>query len=157
DGSRQPDLGNPDVEANYARGPIVNIEKYPSAIAALLQPERLQPLGPGKPNLEAKPRLQALTVESAFAPARVKSCEAAEACIAGLWLYHDFLDEAHKRSQDLASAEGSYWHGFMHRREPDYANAMYWFRRVGRHPIFESLQRAAAELSAQTELPGQAD
>lgn len=130
----------------------MNSKTYPPAIAALLDPERLQPLGPGTPNLDAKPRLESLTVESAFAPAPVKRSDAAQACLAGLWLYHDFLEESHKRSQDLASAEGSYWHGIMHRREPDYSNAKYWFRRVGRHPIFESLHKAAAELSGRANL-----
>ncbi|MBI3411581.1 MAG: hypothetical protein HY040_24900 [Planctomycetes bacterium] len=133
----------------------MNSESYPPAIAELLYPERLQPLGPGNPNLEAKPRLESLMVESAFAPAQVKRTHPAEACLAGLWLYHDFLEESHKRSQDLASVEGSYWHGMMHRREPDYANAKYWFRRVGRHPVFESLHKAAAELAAQSDLLGQ--
>ncbi len=30
--------------------------------------------------------------------------------------------------------------------EPDTANAGYWFRRVGNHPVFEPLQRRAAEI-----------
>ena len=63
-------------------------------------------------------------------PARHR--ELARACLAGLWLYHDFLDEAHRISQSLHGREGSYWHGIMHRREGDFANAKYWFHRVGR-------------------------
>ena len=63
----------------------------------------------------------------------------AQACIAGLWLRHDFLDESHRISQDLDNPSGSYWHGIMHRREPDFANAKYWFRRVGPHRVFEPL------------------
>jgi len=44
----------------------------------------------------------------------------------------------------LHTAEGSYWHGILHRQEPDDWNAGYWFKRVGRHPIFGDLQAAAA-------------
>ena len=64
----------------------------------------------------------------------------------GLWLYHDFLDESHSVSQELQTIEGSYWHALMHRREKDYSNAKYWFRRVGDHAVYPSLQIAAAEM-----------
>lgn len=69
-----------------------------------------------------------------------------DAALSGLWLYFDELDEAHTIAQDINSAEGSYWHGIMHRREPDASNAAYWFRRVGAHPIFPELAKAANEL-----------
>ena len=50
------------------------------------------------------------------------------ACLSGLWLWFDFLDESHSLSQDIHTVEGSFWHGIMHRREGDFANAKYWFR-----------------------------
>jgi hypothetical protein len=70
-----------------------------------------------------------------------------EAALAGLYLYFCAYDQAHAIAQDDASAEGSFWHGILHRQEPDPGNAGYWFRRVGRHAIFPALRSAAAELA----------
>ncbi len=53
---------------------------------------------------------------------------------AGLWLYVDELDRSHTISQSIDDATGSFWHGIMHRREGDFWNSHYWFRRVGNHP-----------------------
>jgi hypothetical protein len=77
---------------------------------------------------------------------KVRDTEAARACISGLWLYHDFLDQSHTISQDLPGWFGSYWHGIMHRREPDFDNSKYWFRRVGPNPVYEALALDAIEL-----------
>jgi hypothetical protein len=115
---------------------------YPAAIADLLRRKPLAPLGPGSPDRSLRPALEA--VGAAFPVGADR--ELCDACRAGLWLAFDFLDEAHTISQDLPGVEGSYWHALMHRREPDHGNAAYWLRRVGRHPIFDELARAAAEL-----------
>ena len=120
---------------------------YSPIVHALVDVGRLPALGPGSPNRAVEFPLTSLTVERAFAPQKVKDFSAAQACLAGLWLLHDFIDEAHAICQDLDTAEGSYWHGILHRREPDFSNAKYWFRRVGRHPIFEPLRAAAADLT----------
>lgn len=75
---------------------------------------------------------------------------ARQALAAGLWQIYDFWDQSHEAAQ---SADDSgehmfapYWHGIAHRREPDPGNAGYWFRRVGRHPVFNALVQAARPL-----------
>jgi hypothetical protein len=60
----------------------------------------------------------------------------------------DALDAAHRVFQDDPSDLGSYWHGVMHRREGDFDNARYWFRRAGRLPVFDKMHEAAVHVSA---------
>ena len=69
-----------------------------------------------------------------------------ESALSGLFLYFSCLTEAHELVHRFATADGSYWHGIMHRMEGDAYNAGYWFRRVGRHPVFPALHREAGEL-----------
>jgi hypothetical protein len=121
-----------------------DLKSYPTPIAELLTPPRLAELGPGTPNRAARAALDSLTPEIICPNCRDRSM--ALACLSGLWLYHDFLDESHTISQEIETPTGAYWHGIMHRREPDAANSKYWFHRVGRHPVFEELAKDAAEL-----------
>ena len=65
--------------------------------------------------------------------------------LSGLYLYFCGYDQSHRISQDLPTSEGSFWHGIMHRQEPDPGNAAYWFRRVGEHPLFPALRERAEE------------
>lgn len=62
---------------------------------------------------------------------------------AGLLLWHDALDASHQLSQSVEGLgkhhSGDYWHAILHRREPDYGNAKYWFRQLGVHPVFAAL------------------
>lgn len=62
---------------------------------------------------------------------------------AGLYLLHDEFDASHSCSQSIEGLgslhSGDFWHAILHRREPDYGNAKYWFRHVGRHPVFDQL------------------
>jgi hypothetical protein len=67
----------------------------------------------------------------------------AEAVRAGLLLRAGLDEESHEVSQAISTREGSFWHGIIHRREPDYSNAGYWFRRVGSHPLLEQIAREA--------------
>jgi len=66
----------------------------------------------------------------------------------GLLYALDAIDEAHRIFQDSPGDLGSYWHGMMHRREGDFDNARYWFRRAGVLPVFGELHRKASEHSA---------
>ena len=124
---------------------------YTPEIASLII-DRLPELGPGSPNNLLRSQLAALTVEKAFAGQLVADRDAARCCLSALWLWHDFLDESHQISQEIDSLDGSYWHGIMHRREPDYGNAKYWFRRVPQHAVLEPLVAAAREQSKHTQL-----
>ncbi len=72
----------------------------------------------------------------------------ANAVVAGLWLWHDSLDVSHTISQSIETSTGSFWHAIMHRREGDFSNAKYWYRRVGSHP---ALRTIAARINVLTE------
>jgi hypothetical protein len=103
---------------------------------------RLMPLvcvGPS--HQEAAQRLTSLQPANLFPDAR-----SPQGALAGLWLYFSYFTESHEVAQELHTPEGSFWHGIVHRQEPDDWNSAYWFRRVGKHPIFEPLSQAALDL-----------
>ena len=113
---------------------------YPPLIDRLVDPRlaAAEAIGP----------LESFDFEAAVTPQAVVDPDMARACMSGLWLKHDFLDRSHAISQRIPSATGSFWHGIMHRREGDFGNAKYWFRKVGEHPIFPSLAAAARAINS---------
>ena len=120
-------------------------DAYGPEIAAILaldgHGERLMPLAGGIcSSPAARERLRGAEARALFPRAL-----APEAAFAGLYLYFSCLEECHALAQNIAAAEGSYWHAIMHRQEPDPGNSAYWFRRVGAHPIFPALREAAAD------------
>ena len=107
-------------------------------------------MGPGTPDRRFADSLRVVDATS-LSDKPVVDPEMAACCVSGLWLLHNFLDESHTISQEIETSSGSYWHGIMHRREPDFSNSKYWFRRVGEHAIFPTLCSAARELVETTD------
>lgn len=125
-------------------------QDYGELLGPLVAGERCIQLGRGSPNLSAEAQLRALSVEKVFGP-ELRSREAAECCLAAAWFGHDFWDKAHEICQAIETADGSYWHGIVHRREPDPGNSKYWFRRVGTHAIFPSLLAEARAVARESD------
>jgi len=122
---------------------------YESPIADLLALDqdglRLIPLVSGVcSSEEARSRLRRQKASDLFPHAA-----APDAALGGLWLYFSCFDECHQIVQEIPSTEGSFWHAILHRQEPDSGNAAYWFRRVGKHPVFRDLLEAAEEIVAR--------
>lgn len=99
----------------------------------------------GNANQPARAELSKWKARDLFPRAR-----SPEGALAGLYAYFSCEDEAHRIAQDLNTPEGSFWHGIVHRREPDASNAAYWFRRVGPHAVFPKLRNEAHRLRFDT-------
>jgi hypothetical protein len=97
------------------------------------------------------PRLEKALTADALARLFPNSARPARLALsAGLLQILDFWDASHTAAQEAddlgETGTAAYWHLIAHRREPDPGNAQYWARRVGRHPIHDSLAQAARPL-----------
>ena len=125
--------------------------KTPGELAAIFDTFGLAPLGP-----ERRANALALDacrnqIEAAIASTGISFGSANLIRSAGL-LWHDHLDESHIISQDIGDSDGSFLHGLMHRREPDYPNAKYWFNQTGRHEAFPEILKATESVMSGTDL-----
>jgi hypothetical protein len=120
-------------------------------IRELLKTPDVPELGP-RSRTNAKPAA-ALTAQVRSVLSEGQLSETAMDLVCGtVLLWHDHLDAAHKIAQDIENADGSYLHAIMHRREPDYGNAKYWFRLVGNHPCFPLLAQKVTGMQGATPL-----
>ncbi len=129
---------------------------YSSVVRSILEAvdegNRLMPLAPSatvsSPGLSL---LRQTEADDLFDGDKPASDDFALCARSALFLYFSALDESHTISQSISSDTGSYLHGIMHRQEPDYSNAKYWFRRVGRHELFPTLREEGARLRYRSE------
>ncbi|HEV8378322.1 MAG TPA: hypothetical protein VGP99_05695 [Tepidisphaeraceae bacterium] len=99
----------------------------------------------GEGNADAKKLLSSATPKQMLS-GLMRSEDDAHAMLAGLWLWHDWLDDSHRISQSLNSATGSFWHAIMHRREGDFSNSQYWYARCQNHPVLQQMANQVGQI-----------
>lgn len=50
-------------------------------------------------------------------------------------------DKAHQIVQNASDADSAWVHAYLHRKEGDFSNARYWYRRTGRSEFKEDLEQ----------------
>ena len=118
-------------------------EKYGPIVAEIITGLPLAPLDAGEVASDRCAQLAAVDDADLFIGHTIASPAMADACRSGLLLRLNDLDGSHDLSQQIHSSTGSFWHGIMHRREGDFGNSKYWFRRVSDHEVFGGLADAA--------------
>jgi hypothetical protein len=113
----------------------------PEETAKALEPlERALPLSEAMPSLTAEQPASEDVRQAAEAAMSAEPIASRPSLQAAILLYIDELEASHRISQGIDNATGAFLHGIMHRREGDFSNSHYWFRRVGSHPAFERIR-----------------
>ncbi len=119
---------------------------------------------PDLPGLGPQPRASRLPLEElerrvgAFCAGKPAAAPLQPLLRSAALLWHDHLELCHQLARSIATIDGNYLHGIMHRREGGSANAKSCFHRVGRHGAFRELARQATRYltsEKQNELLGQ--
>src|SRR4051794_27973277 len=115
----------------------------------LLKTPELPDLGPGpRGGVDPKPALDA-KIQVVLKNTQISS-NRSELIRALILLWHDHHEDAHTIVQNIENGDGAFIHGIVHRREPDYWNSKYWFRRVGKHPAFTKIAERAGPVLRKT-------
>ena len=123
--------------------------RYGQIFDGLIEQGSPPPLGPGRVEENTIQRLADLDLKRSFDGFQVVDRAMAESCLSAIHLLFNNLNPSHRISQGVDTDTGSFWHGIMHRREGDFDNAKYWFRRTGNHPVLETLGHQAVALAAK--------
>lgn len=82
----------------------------------------------------------------------MKGVELHDAAVkAGLYLHCGCWEAAHEAADSVQNPDGYFWHGIVHRQEPDAGNSAYWFRMTGTHTVFPQLAQGAAAVGYRTD------
>ncbi|MBV9462693.1 MAG: hypothetical protein JO317_00555 [Verrucomicrobiae bacterium] len=87
-------------------------------------------------------RIAGAGVSELIEPHTLNSGFYADLLKAGLLLWVDDFERSHRYAQEVHTHEGSYWHAILHRREPDYMNALHWYSQIGSHSVFHQLAKS---------------
>jgi hypothetical protein len=79
----------------------------------------------------------------------IRNKDEAASVLAGLWMWHDQLDPAHRIVQDIHTPTGSLWHAIIHRREGDFWNSKYWYNRARTHGSHTEMAATVARVLDQ--------
>ena len=129
-------------------------------IAQQLGARETLPLAPRAPwNKELSQQLQSddetlfgADIVRAFASSDAAASTRRALCRAALFLWNDDLDAAHNIVQPHDdNATANLLHAVVHRREKDFSNALYWWRKTGAHPLLYNIGLAVKDVNGARE------